>query len=177
MPRIAHPRSSNRLIFNAFSWDYHGIQSNWHSEVKSKQSSTGFRRGQYNPKVQRYLWTDLCSVTLTSHCTTQNFRDCSAVFISSCMLSLSPFFINCWDKVGITENKQTNTKEWGGGGNLSILVGNIKREEKWDPTEKAGVTIDSSLPHLMAVDDDILSTGVVLYHLRVRYGHLSYFTR
>lgn len=34
--------------------------------------------------------------------------------------------------------------------------------------EKAGVTIDSSLPHLMAMDDDILSTGVVLYHLRVR---------
>ncbi|KFP80274.1 StAR-related lipid transfer protein 9, partial [Acanthisitta chloris] len=32
--------------------------------------------------------------------------------------------------------------------------------------EKAGVTIDSNLPHLMAVDDDILSTGVVLYHLR-----------
>ncbi|KAM6460592.1 stAR-related lipid transfer protein 9 isoform 2-T2 [Liasis olivaceus] len=32
--------------------------------------------------------------------------------------------------------------------------------------KKAGVTIDSSLPHLMAVDDDILSTGVVLYHLR-----------
>lgn len=41
--------------------------------------------------------------------------------------------------------------------------------------EKAGVTIDSSLPHLMAMDDDILSTGVVLYHLRVRYCHLSYF--
>ncbi|XP_053922668.1 stAR-related lipid transfer protein 9 isoform X2 [Cuculus canorus] len=32
--------------------------------------------------------------------------------------------------------------------------------------EKAGVTIDSNLPHLMAMDDDILSTGVVLYHLR-----------
>ncbi|XP_061199396.1 stAR-related lipid transfer protein 9 isoform X2 [Neopsephotus bourkii] len=32
--------------------------------------------------------------------------------------------------------------------------------------KKAGVTIDSSLPHLMAMDDDILSTGVVLYHLR-----------
>lgn len=42
--------------------------------------------------------------------------------------------------------------------------------------EKAGVTIDSNLPHLMAMDDDILSTGVVLYHLRVRYGHLFYFT-
>ena len=34
--------------------------------------------------------------------------------------------------------------------------------------KKAGVMIDSSLPHLMAMDDDILSTGVVLYHLRVR---------
>ncbi|XP_042719423.1 stAR-related lipid transfer protein 9 [Lagopus leucura] len=32
--------------------------------------------------------------------------------------------------------------------------------------EKVGVTIDSNLPHLMAMDDDILSTGVVLYHLR-----------
>ncbi|XP_057259899.1 stAR-related lipid transfer protein 9 isoform X1 [Pezoporus wallicus] len=32
--------------------------------------------------------------------------------------------------------------------------------------KKAGVTIDSSLPHLMAMDDDILSTGIVLYHLR-----------
>ncbi|CAM4578533.1 stAR-related lipid transfer protein 9 isoform X1 [Caretta caretta] len=32
--------------------------------------------------------------------------------------------------------------------------------------EKAGVIIDSNLPHLMAVNDDILSTGVVLYHLR-----------
>ncbi|XP_058017976.1 stAR-related lipid transfer protein 9 isoform X1 [Ahaetulla prasina] len=32
--------------------------------------------------------------------------------------------------------------------------------------KKAGVTIDSNLPHFMAMDDDILSTGVVLYHLR-----------
>ncbi|XP_043929476.1 stAR-related lipid transfer protein 9 [Protopterus annectens] len=31
---------------------------------------------------------------------------------------------------------------------------------------KAGVTIDSHLPHLIAMDDDILSTGVVLYYLR-----------
>ncbi|XP_078515638.1 stAR-related lipid transfer protein 9-like [Lissotriton helveticus] len=31
---------------------------------------------------------------------------------------------------------------------------------------KAGVTIDSSVPHLITVDDDILSTGVVLYYLR-----------
>ncbi|XP_003475495.1 stAR-related lipid transfer protein 9 isoform X2 [Cavia porcellus] len=31
---------------------------------------------------------------------------------------------------------------------------------------KAGVVIDSRLPHLMALDDDVLSTGVVLYHLK-----------
>lgn len=42
--------------------------------------------------------------------------------------------------------------------------------------EKAGVTIDSNLPHLMAMDDDILSTGVVLYHLRVRYYPLFCFS-
>lgn len=33
---------------------------------------------------------------------------------------------------------------------------------------RAGVVIDSSLPHLMALEDDVLSTGVVLYHLKVR---------
>ncbi|XP_074091295.1 stAR-related lipid transfer protein 9 isoform X2 [Macrotis lagotis] len=32
--------------------------------------------------------------------------------------------------------------------------------------KKAGVTIDSNLPHLMVLDDDVLSTAVVLYHLR-----------
>ncbi|XP_053449625.1 stAR-related lipid transfer protein 9 isoform X4 [Nycticebus coucang] len=32
--------------------------------------------------------------------------------------------------------------------------------------KKAGVVIDSSLPHLMALEDDVLSTGVVLYHLK-----------
>ncbi|XP_068110238.1 stAR-related lipid transfer protein 9 isoform X2 [Hyperolius riggenbachi] len=31
---------------------------------------------------------------------------------------------------------------------------------------KARVTIDSALPHLIAVDEDILSTGVVIYHLK-----------
>lgn len=32
---------------------------------------------------------------------------------------------------------------------------------------KVRVTIDSGLPHLIAMDDDILSTGVVIYYLRV----------
>lgn len=34
--------------------------------------------------------------------------------------------------------------------------------------KRARVVIDSSLPHLMALEDDVLSTGVVLYHLKVR---------
>ncbi|KAM9645642.1 LOW QUALITY PROTEIN: stAR-related lipid transfer protein 9 [Trichechus inunguis] len=31
---------------------------------------------------------------------------------------------------------------------------------------RAGLVIDSSLPHLMVLEDDVLSTGVVLYHLK-----------
>nr|XP_015206427.1 PREDICTED: stAR-related lipid transfer protein 9 isoform X3 [Lepisosteus oculatus] len=34
--------------------------------------------------------------------------------------------------------------------------------------DRAGVQIDSHLPHLIALEGDILSTGVTLYHLRVR---------
>ncbi|XP_072479675.1 stAR-related lipid transfer protein 9 isoform X2 [Notamacropus eugenii] len=76
----------------------------------------------------------------------------------------------------------------GRNGNLKELVlhNEMKRDQlpkdwtqKWDAwkalmeqcnvdinKKKAGVTIDPSLPHLMVLDDDVLSTGVVLYHLR-----------
>ena len=30
-----------------------------------------------------------------------------------------------------------------------------------------GVVLDSELPHLIGIDDDILSTGIMLYHLKV----------
>ena len=29
-----------------------------------------------------------------------------------------------------------------------------------------GVIVDSHLPHLIGIDDDVLSTGVVMYHLK-----------
>ena len=29
-----------------------------------------------------------------------------------------------------------------------------------------GVIVDSQLPHLLCMDDDILSTGIVMYHLK-----------
>lgn len=36
--------------------------------------------------------------------------------------------------------------------------------------EGIGVVLDSELPHLIGIDDDLLSTGIILYHLKVR-GH------
>ena len=30
-----------------------------------------------------------------------------------------------------------------------------------------GVIVDSNLPHLICMDDDILSTGVIMYYLKV----------
>lgn len=32
--------------------------------------------------------------------------------------------------------------------------------------EGLGVVLDSELPHLIGIDDDILSTGIMLYHLK-----------
>ena len=33
--------------------------------------------------------------------------------------------------------------------------------------EGAGIKMESELPHLVCIDDDVLSTGVTLYHLKV----------
>jgi hypothetical protein len=41
---------------------------------------------------------------------------------------------------------------------------------KPEPVKKAssmGVLIDSQMPHLIGMDNDILSTGVIIYHLKV----------
>lgn len=54
--------------------------------------------------------------------------------------------------------------------------------EKWKETQKIlmeqkdlalrkagpGVVLDSLMPHLIGIDDDLLSTGITLYHLKVR---------
>lgn len=41
--------------------------------------------------------------------------------------------------------------------------------------EGIGVVLDSELPHLIGIDDDLLSTGIILYHLKVWFsrGKLS----
>ena len=33
--------------------------------------------------------------------------------------------------------------------------------------EGSGIVLDSDLPHLIGVDDDLLSTGLVMYHIKV----------
>ena len=41
-------------------------------------------------------------------------------------------------------------------------------------SQSMGVIVDSLLPHLVCMDDDILSTGVVMYYLKVRYCFIMY---
>ena len=40
--------------------------------------------------------------------------------------------------------------------------------------EGAGIKMDSVLPHLVLVDDDLLSTGIVVYHLKVVQYHNTF---
>ena len=35
----------------------------------------------------------------------------------------------------------------------------------------AGIRMESELPHLVALEDDLLSTGILLYHLKVKYAY------
>jgi len=62
--------------------------------------------------------------------------------------------------------------------------------EKWKETQKilmeekvlalrkagTGVVLDSNRPHLIGIDDDVLSTGITLYHLKVRKKDSSFIT-
>lgn len=40
--------------------------------------------------------------------------------------------------------------------------------------EGIGVVLDSELPHLIGIDDDLLSTGIILYHLKVSAPGLTF---
>lgn len=39
--------------------------------------------------------------------------------------------------------------------------------------EGMGLVLDSKLPHLIGIDDDILSTGIMLYHLKVGHANID----
>lgn len=63
---------------------------------------------------------------------------------------------------------QELTEEWAGKWREAQA---ILREQRALGLRKAGpgVVLDSDRPHLVAIDDDPLSTGVTLYHLKVIY--------
>ena len=42
-----------------------------------------------------------------------------------------------------------------------------ERELALKKHQEIGIRMDSELPHLVALEDDLLSTGILLYHLKV----------
>lgn len=64
-----------------------------------------------------------------------------------------------------------------------------KWTEKWRETQQIlqeqkalglrksglGVVLDSDMPHLVGIDDNLLSTGVTLYHLKVNWNLLNFY--
>ncbi|XP_025105880.1 kinesin-like protein KIF16B [Pomacea canaliculata] len=57
------------------------------------------------------------------------------------------------------------TEEWAGKWRESASILQVKKE-LGTSKEGRGVVLDSTLPHLIGIDDDILSTGIMLYHLK-----------
>ncbi|XP_041958527.1 kinesin-like protein KIF16B isoform X2 [Alosa sapidissima] len=56
------------------------------------------------------------------------------------------------------------TKEWCNKWNETQNI--LKEETLALRKEGIGVVLDSELPHLIGIDDDLLSTGIILYHLK-----------
>ncbi|XP_052401873.1 kinesin-like protein KIF16B isoform X3 [Carassius gibelio] len=56
------------------------------------------------------------------------------------------------------------TKEWTNKWNETQNI--LKEETLALRKEGIGVILDSQLPHLIGIDDDLLSTGIILYHLK-----------
>uniref|UniRef100_A0A8C9VYX0 Kinesin family member 16B n=1 Tax=Scleropages formosus TaxID=113540 RepID=A0A8C9VYX0_SCLFO len=56
------------------------------------------------------------------------------------------------------------TKEWTNKWNETQDI--LKEETLALRKEGIGVVLDSELPHLIGIDDDLLSTGIILYHLK-----------
>ncbi|XP_017571974.2 kinesin-like protein KIF16B isoform X1 [Pygocentrus nattereri] len=56
------------------------------------------------------------------------------------------------------------TKEWANKWNETQNI--LKEQTLALRKEGIGVVLDSELPHLIGIDDDLLSTGIILYHLK-----------
>uniref|UniRef100_A0A2K5F931 Kinesin motor domain-containing protein n=1 Tax=Aotus nancymaae TaxID=37293 RepID=A0A2K5F931_AOTNA len=76
----------------------------------------------------------------------------------------SPTALSMEEKLQQNEARvQELTKEWTNKWNETQ---NILKEQLALRKEGIGVVLDSELPHLIGIDDDLLSTGIILYHLK-----------
>lgn len=70
-------------------------------------------------------------------------------------------------RVSLNKWKSFSINLWFQDGDLSI--------KSLNRTNSFGVVLDSRLPHLICMDDDMLNTGIVLYQLKVRISSMSCF--
>ncbi|KAM5245542.1 kinesin-like protein KIF16B [Ctenodactylus gundi] len=77
----------------------------------------------------------------------------------------SPTALSMEEKLQENEARvQELTKEWTNKWNETQNI--LKEQTLALRKEGIGVVLDSELPHLIGIDDDLLSTGIILYHLK-----------
>ncbi|XP_057358692.1 kinesin-like protein KIF16B isoform X6 [Manis pentadactyla] len=77
----------------------------------------------------------------------------------------SPTALSMEEKLQQNEARvQELTKEWTNKWNETQNI--LKEQTLALRKEGIGIVLDSELPHLIGIDDDLLSTGIILYHLK-----------
>ncbi|XP_077172618.1 kinesin-like protein KIF16B isoform X2 [Paroedura picta] len=84
----------------------------------------------------------------------------------------SPTALSMEEKLQQNEARvQELTKEWTNKWNETQNI--LKEQTLALRKEGIGVVLDSELPHLIGIDDDLLSTGIILYHLKEGRTHVG----
>ncbi|XP_032070375.1 kinesin-like protein KIF16B isoform X2 [Thamnophis elegans] len=84
----------------------------------------------------------------------------------------SPTALSMEEKLQQNEARvQELTKEWTNKWNETQNI--LKEQTLALRKEGIGVVLDSALPHLIGIDDDLLSTGIILYHLKEGQTHVG----
>ncbi|TFK02576.1 40S ribosomal protein S28 [Platysternon megacephalum] len=84
----------------------------------------------------------------------------------------SPTALSMEEKLQQNEARvQELTKEWTNKWNETQNI--LKEQTLALRKEGIGVILDSELPHLIGIDDDLLSTGIILYHLKEGQTHVG----
>ncbi|XP_042317739.1 kinesin-like protein KIF16B isoform X4 [Sceloporus undulatus] len=84
----------------------------------------------------------------------------------------SPTALSMEEKLQQNEARvQELTKEWTNKWNETQNI--LKEQTLALRKEGIGVVLDSELPHLIGIDDDLLSTGIILYHLKEGKTHVG----